>query len=54
MNSSSVDLTVRAYCKAADYWTAYFKMQDKFYRTINSDPKLNIPFQTQTLHIVKD
>ena len=54
MSSSSVDLTVRAYCKASDYWTAFFKMQDVFYRTINEDPKLNIPFQTQTLHIVKD
>lgn len=54
MNASSVDLTVRAYCKAADYWAAYFKMQSLFYRTINEDDHLNIPFQTQTVHIVKD
>ncbi|MBR1593365.1 MAG: mechanosensitive ion channel [Bacteroidales bacterium] len=54
MNSSSIDLSVRAYCNAADYWAAFFKMQSLFYRTINEDARLNIPFQTQTLHIVKD
>lgn len=54
MNSSSIDLTVRAFCKAPDYWAAFFKMQSLFYRTINEDTRLNIPFQTQTLHIVKD
>ena len=54
MNSSSIDLSVRAYCNAADYWAAFFKMQSLCYRTINEDARLNIPFQTLTLHIVKD
>lgn len=54
LGTSSVDLTVRVYVNPADYWTVFFNMQEVFYKTINDDPQLNIPFNTQTLHVVSD
>ncbi len=31
LNSSSVDYTVRAWCKGSDYWTVYFQLQESIY-----------------------
>ncbi|MBR1732999.1 MAG: mechanosensitive ion channel [Alloprevotella sp.] len=54
LNSSSVDLSVRAYVKAEDYWPVHHKMLEVFYAAIDADPELNIPFNTQTLRILRD
>ncbi|MBR6375736.1 MAG: mechanosensitive ion channel family protein [Alloprevotella sp.] len=54
MGDSSIQLTVRAYVKAENYWKAYHGMNEKFYNALQSDAELSIPFNTQTLHIVKD
>lgn len=54
MGQSSIDLTVRAYVKAADYWPVFHQMNEKFYNALQSDAELSIPFNTQTLHIVND
>ena len=54
MGDSSIQLTVRAYVKAENYWKAYHVMNEKFYNALQSDAELSIPFNTQTLHIVKD
>lgn len=54
LNTSSVDLTVRAYVKSADYWDVRFKMNEALYAALTADPALNIPFPTETVHIVKD
>lgn len=52
LNASSVDITVRAYVKRADYLDVCFKMNEAIYAAIDADPTLNIPFPTNTLHIV--
>ena len=54
LSASSVELTVRAYVNPSDYWDVRFRMQEAFYKAINEDPKLNIPFNTQTLYVVND
>jgi len=54
LSASSVELTVRAYVNPSDYWNVRFRMQEAFYKAINEDPKLNIPFNTQTLYVVND
>lgn len=54
LSASSVELTVRAYVNSSDYWNVHFRMQEAFYKAINEDPKLNIPFNTQTLYVVND
>ncbi|MBB3703390.1 mechanosensitive ion channel family protein [Alloprevotella rava] len=54
LSASSVELTVRAYVLPRDYWAVRFRMQETFYKAINEDPKLNIPFNTQTLYVVND
>jgi small conductance mechanosensitive channel len=49
---SSVNLTVRAWVKAADYWGVYFDMNEKFYK--NADQfGLSIPFPQMDVHLDK-
>lgn len=52
LNASSVDIMVQAYVKRADYLDVRFKMNEALYAAIDADPALNIPFPTNTLHIV--
>ena len=52
LNASSVDLTVRAYVKRVDFLDVRFKMNEAIYAAIDADPTLNIPFPTNTIHIV--
>lgn len=49
---SSVNLTIRAWVKSADYWTIYFKMNERFYKEL---PKKGIefPFPQMDVHISK-
>ena len=50
LNSSSVDLTVRAWVLAADYWDVFFSMNEKVYETFRAKG-LNIPFPQMDVHL---
>ena len=50
LNSSSVDITVRAWVKSADYWPVYFSMNEKVYKTFAREG-LNIPFPQMDVHM---
>lgn len=49
---SSVNLTLRVWCKAEDYWDVYFKMNERIYKEFGGKG-LNIPFPQMDLHIQK-
>ena len=49
---SSVNLTVRVWAEAANYWGIYFDMQEKVYKTF-SKKGLNIPFPQMDVHVQK-
>ncbi|MCB2207107.1 MAG: mechanosensitive ion channel [Bacteroidetes bacterium] len=52
MADSSVNITVRAWVNAADYWTVFFSMNEKFYK--EADKKgLSIPFPQLDVHLAK-
>lgn len=50
---SSVNFTVRAWVNAADYWGVYFEMNEKIYKSFNSEG-LNIPFPQMDVHVHKN
>lgn len=50
LNSSSVDLTVRAWVDSADYWGVFFSMNEKIYKTFAQEG-LNIPFPQMDVHV---
>ncbi len=47
---SSVNLTVRAWVNAADYWGVYFDMNEKIYKNFGNEG-LNIPFPQMDVHV---
>ncbi len=47
---SSVNFTVRVWCKSSDYWGVYFDMQEKVKLTFDQE-KLSIPYPQQDVHI---
>jgi len=49
---SSVNLTVRAWVKAVDYWDVYFDMNEKFYKNAGKSG-LSIPFPQMDVHLDK-
>jgi small conductance mechanosensitive channel len=49
---SSVNLTVRVWAKASDYWGIFFDMQEKVYKTFSKEG-LNIPFPQMDVHVQK-
>ena len=51
--ASSIDLTVRLWCKQEDYWKIKFDLNRKVYETV---PKhgLNFPYQTLTVNVTKE
>jgi small conductance mechanosensitive channel len=49
---SSVNLTVRAWVKAADYWDVYFDMNENFYKNAGKF-NLSIPFPQMDIHLDK-
>ena len=51
--ASSIDLTVRLWCKQEDYWGIKFDLNRKVYETF---PKhgLNFPYQTFTVNVTKE
>lgn len=52
LGASSVNFTVRAWVKAADYWPVYFKMNEEVYNAFNNEG-LNIPYNTLDVNILK-
>lgn len=49
---SSVNLVVRVWSKASDYWAIHFDMKEKVYKTFAKEG-LNIPFPQMDVHIQK-
>ena len=47
---SSVNFTVRAWCKTEDYWDVYFDINRKVYDTFDKEG-LNIPFPQLDVHV---
>jgi small conductance mechanosensitive channel len=43
LNSSSVDLTIRAWSKNSDYWSLFFDMNEKMYKELPAKG-INFPF----------
>ena len=50
LNSSSVDITVRAWVNSPDYWPVYFGMNEKVYKAFAQEG-LNIPFPQVDVHM---
>ena len=49
---SSVNLTVRAWVNAGDYWSVFFSMQERVYKTF-AEVGLHIPFPQMDVHLDK-
>lgn len=47
---SSINLTVRAWTHSADYWTVFFKMNQRFYKEL-PERGFNFPFPQMDVHI---
>ena len=52
LNSSSVDLSIRAWVKNEDYWSLYFDMNEKMYKELPSKG-INFPFPQLDVNIKK-
>ena len=50
LNESSVDITVRAWVKSADYWGVFFSMNEKVYKTLPTEG-LHMPFPQMDVHV---
>lgn len=50
LNDSSVDIVVRAWVNAPDYWAVFFDMNEKVYETFAKEG-LNIPFPQMDVHL---
>ena len=50
LNDSSVDITVRVWVDAADYWAVFFSMNEKVYKAFAAEG-LNIPFPQMDVHM---
>ena len=53
LNSSSVDIVVRAWVKAENYWGVFFDMNEKVYKTFEEE-NLNIPFPQMDVHLYNE
>ena len=53
LNSSSVDIVVRAWVKAENYWGVFFDMNEKVYKTFPEE-NLNIPFPQMDVHLYNE
>ncbi len=52
LNDSSVDITVRAWAKAEDFWPFSFAIHEKVYDAFNKEG-VNIPFPQMDVHLHK-
>lgn len=53
MAASSINITVRVWCNAADYWGIYFDMNKAVYKTFPAKG-LNFPYNTITVNMKKN
>ena len=53
LGDSSVDLTVRAWCNAPDYWNIFFDMQEKVKLTFDKEG-ISIPFPQRDVHLYEE
>lgn len=53
LSASSIDITVRLWCKQEDYWGIKFDLNKKVYETFPKEG-LNFPFQTLTVNVTKE
>lgn len=53
LSASSVDIKVRVWTKAADYWDVYFDMNQTVYETFNKEG-IGFPYPQLTVHQAKD
>ena len=53
LNSSSVDIVVRAWVKAENYWGVFFDMNEKVYKTF-AEENLNIPFPQMDVRLYNE
>lgn len=51
--ASSIDITVRLWCKQEDYWGIKFDLNKKVYETFPKEG-LNFPYQTLTVNVTKE
>lgn len=51
--ASSIDITVRLWCKQQDYWGIHFDLNRKVYETFPKEG-LNFPYQTLTVNVTKE
>ncbi len=47
---SSVNITIRVWCKTDDYWDVYFKMNERVYKEFG-EAGINFPFPQMDVHI---
>ncbi|TVQ17158.1 MAG: mechanosensitive ion channel family protein [Bacteroidetes bacterium] len=52
LGDSSVNITVRAWAKSADFWGVFFDMNEKVYKAFAKEG-INIPFPQMDVHIQK-
>ncbi len=52
LGDSSVDLVVRVWAEAANYWPVFFDMHEQVYKTFSKEG-LNIPFPQMDVHLHK-
>jgi small conductance mechanosensitive channel len=53
LSDSSVDITVRAWVEAADYWGVFFRMNEVVYKTFEKEG-LSIPFPQHDVHLFRE
>lgn len=53
LGDSSVDITVRAWVEAADYWEVFFRMNEEVYKTFEKEG-LSIPFPQHDVHLFRE
>ena len=53
LGDSSVNIAVRAWVEAADYWDVFFSMNEKVYKTFDKEG-LNIPFPQHDVHLYRE
>ncbi|MBR4849634.1 MAG: mechanosensitive ion channel [Alistipes sp.] len=53
LNSSSVDLSVRAWVANGDYWAVYYVMNERMYKELPAKG-INFPFPQMDVHITKE
>ena len=51
LGESSVDLTIRVWCQAGDYWPLKFDLTKTLKQRFDAE-KLSIPFPQRTIHMV--